>query len=298
MAHHMTGEMVTLVEVGPRDGLQNEAQIVPVAEKVALIKALDAAALSRIEVGSFVHPKWVPQMADTAEVLRSIDGAVRAKTSVLIPNQRGWQGFCDASEGLSRPPGEVAVFVSATEGFSQANLNCSIAESFDRIAPVAAAALDKGLRLRGYVSCVTDCPYEGRVSPDAVAKVAARLLDLGAAQVSLGETLGRAEPSQVRALLDAVLPNIPAAKLAGHFHDTQGLALGNIDVCLQAGLRVFDTSIAGLGGCPYAPGAPGNVATEAVQAHLTQAGYVTGVDAAKLAQAVGLAQRMVGHDAG
>ncbi|MEY1555044.1 hydroxymethylglutaryl-CoA lyase [Yoonia sp. R2331] len=284
-------DFVTLHEVGPRDGLQNEARVIPVAEKVALIEALAGAGLPRIEVGSFVSPKWVPQMAGTDAVMAALSpGPVY---EVLVPNMRGWQGFQAAKRH-----GEyaIAVFVAATEGFSRANLNCSVAESLERAAPVIAAAQEEGVAVRGYVSCVTDCPYEGQVPPGQVAQVLHGLRALGVGEVSLGDTIGKGTPERVGQMLDAALGEVPAAELAGHFHDTGGQALQNIVVSLEKGLRSFDAAAGGLGGCPYAPGAPGNVATEAVVAMLHDAGFETGVDAGKLGDAAGMARAMRGCD--
>lgn len=280
---------VTIYEVGPRDGLQNEPAAISVDDKVALINALAAAGLHEIEVGAFVSPRWVPQMAGTADVMAALSGGPRY--TVLVPNMRGWDGFQAASKVGDYA---VAVFVAATEGFSQANLNCSIDESFARIAPLIAAAQAAGVPVRGYVSCVTDCPYEGQVPPEQVAKVAARLYQMGPMQVSLGDTIGKGVPTRVGVMLDAVLAHVPAADLAGHFHDTGGQALDNIVVALDRGLRSFDASVAGLGGCPYAPGAPGNVATGAVVDMLHAHGFETGVDVTQLAKAAAMARAMIG----
>ncbi len=280
---------VTLHEVGPRDGLQNEPGVISVAQRVALVRALADAGLRHIEVGSFVSPKWVPQMAQTDAVMAEL--APGPEYAVLVPNMRGWDGFAAAQKHGGYA---VAVFVAATEGFSRANLNCSVAESLERAAPVIAAAKAAGVSVRGYVSCVTDCPYEGQVAPAQVADVVARLFALGVGEVSLGETIGKGDPARVSAMLDAVMQVVPAEALAGHFHDTGGRALDNIAVSLEAGLRSFDAAAGGLGGCPYAPGAPGNVATEAVVAMLHEAGYETGVDAEKLALAADMARGLRG----
>lgn len=280
-------DKVTLHEVGPRDGLQNEPGVIPVARRVALVKALAAAGLPYIEVGSFVSPRWVPQMAQTDQVMAALElGPVY---EVLVANMRGWQGFVAAPR---RGPYQIAVFVSASEGFSRANLNCSVDESFVRLTPVVDAAREAGVPVRGYVSCVTDCPFDGRTDPDTVARVAGRLHGLGVGEVSLGETIGKGSPERVGAMLDAVKQEVPVDRLAGHFHDTGGRALDNIKTSLEAGLRVFDAAAGGLGGCPYAPGAPGNVATEAVVALLRKAGFATGVDEVKLAAAADLAREM------
>ncbi|WP_432255614.1 hydroxymethylglutaryl-CoA lyase [Limimaricola sp. AA108-03] len=279
-------ERVEIVEVGPRDGLQNEARIIPAADKIALVDRLSACGFARIEVTSFVNPKRVPQMADAAEVLAGIRREPGIRYAALTPNLRGFEAAQEAKAE------EVAVFASASEGFSQANIGCSIAESMERFAPVMAAARDAGLPVRGYVSCVTHCPYDGRVAPDAVAEVAARLMDMGCYEISLGETLGRALPEDTSAMLDAVLARVPADKLAGHFHDTSGRALDNVAVCLERGLRVFDASIGGLGGCPFAPGAAGNVATEGLALMLEERGFETGLDRKRLAETAGFAKEL------
>lgn len=282
---------VEIVEVGPRDGLQNEARPIALADKIALIDLLSQAGFSRIEVASFVSPKWVPQMANSAEVLAGITRAPGVVYSALTPNLRGYL------EARAARAGEVAIFAAASEGFSKANLNCSVAESIDRFRPVMEAAQADGIPVRGYVSVVTDCPYDGPTAPSAVARVVAMLRDLGCAEVSLGETLGRARPEQVAAMLKAVLQELPAARLAGHFHDTAGRALQNIDASLDLGLRIFDASCGGLGGCPYAPGAAGNVATEAVAAHLAARGLSTGLDMQVLAKAAAFARTLRTGDA-
>ena len=279
-------EFVEIYEVGPRDGLQNEERLIPTREKLALIEKLAACGFRRIEATSFVSPKWVPQMADAAEVMAGAPRRVGLSYAVLVPNLKGYQAARAAGAG------EVAIFVSASEGFSRANLNVSIGESFERLKPVAEAALADGLRLRGYVSVVTDCPFDGKVAPEQVAKVTSQLDALGCHEISLGETLGRARPEAVAAMLDAVLQQVPPSKLAGHFHDTGGLALHNIDVALRAGLRVFDASVGGLGGCPYAPGAAGNVATEEVARHLAGLGFDTGLDLDALAVAAEFARTL------
>ena len=283
-------EHVTLHEVGPRDGLQNEPGVIALGDKVALIDLLSRSGLTDIEVGSFVSPKWVPQMADTPQVLQRIKRQPGVRYAVLVPNMRGWDGFAPFIGG----PFEIAVFISASEGFSQANLNCSVAESITRLAPVVAAAQDAGVPVRGYVSCVTDCPFDGPVAPETVGKAVAALRGIAPMQVSLGDTIGKGTPARVGQMLDAVLAEAPASALAGHFHDTGGQALANITVSLGKGLRHFDSAVGGLGGCPYAPGAPGNVATEAVLEHLTAVGFATGVDSEIIAKAAALARRMRG----
>ena len=281
-------EFVEIVEMGPRDGLQNEKRIIPTAEKIALVDLLSRAGFRRIEVASFVSPKWVPQMADSAEVLAGIARAPGVRYAALTPNMKGYEGARAAKAD------EVAIFASASEGFSKANLNATIAESLDRFRPVAKAAQADGIPVRGYVSVVTDCPYDGPVAPGAVARVTAALRDMGCYEVSLGDTIGQGRPETVDAMLTAVLGELPADRLAGHYHDTAGQALANIEASLARGLRVFDAAVGGLGGCPYAPGAKGNVATEAVAGRLAELGYDTGLDAALLAEAAALARAMRG----
>jgi hydroxymethylglutaryl-CoA lyase len=283
----MTG-YVEIVEVGPRDGLQNEPRFIPTADKVALIDLLSQAGFRRIEIASFVSPKWVPQMADGAEVMARVVRRPRVRFAALTPNLRGYEAARAAGAD------EVAIFGSASEGFSRANLNASIAESLDRFRPVAQAALADGIALRGYVSCATDCPFDGPTPPAAVARVVAALRDMGCAEVSVADTLGHATPEAVDRMLAAVLEEMSAGQLAGHFHDTGGRALANIRVAMARGLRVFDAAVGGLGGCPYAPGAAGNVATEAVEAMLRAEGWETGLDPDILAQAAAMARTMRG----
>ncbi len=247
---------------------------------------LSGCGFARIEVASFVSPRWVPQMADSDRVLAGIKRVPGISYAALTPNLRGFQAALDAGAD------EIAIFGSASEGFSRANINCSINESLARFAPVAAAARKAGLPVRGYVSCVTDCPYDGPTPPAQVARVAAALFGMGCYEVSLGDTIGQGTPETVRAMLQAVLSEIPAAHLAGHFHDTNGRALENIEVALDLGLRVFDAAVGGLGGCPYAPGAAGNVASEAVDARLVALGFETGLDARRLEQAAAFARRL------
>ena len=279
-------ERVEIFEVGPRDGLQNEKRPIPVADKIALVDCLSGAGFRRIEVASFVSPKWVPQMAGSAEVLAGIARRPGVSYAALTPNMRGFEA------ALAARADEVAIFGSASEGFSRANINASIADSLERFAPVAEAARGAGVPLRGYVSCVVECPYDGATDPREVARVVAALRDMGCYEVSLGDTIGRGRPEAVDAMLAAVLDEMPADRLAGHFHDTAGRALENVDVALARGLRVFDAAVGGLGGCPYAPGAAGNVATEAVMAHVERAGYATGLDRDVLARAAGMARDM------
>ncbi|MEO1720127.1 MAG: hydroxymethylglutaryl-CoA lyase [Pseudomonadota bacterium] len=263
---------VTIFEVGPRDGLQNEPTHIPTADKIALVDLLSATGLRKIEVTSFVHPKWVPQMADAADVLAGITRADNVDYAALTPNLRGYEG-ARASRAC-----EVAVFAAASETFAQKNTNCSIDESFERFAPIIAAASRDGIPVRGYVSCVVGCPYEGAITPRAVRDVAERLIAIGCYEVSLGDTIGCGSPETIDAMLDAVLDAIPAQQVAGHYHDTNGRAVENIAASLARGVRTFDTAVGGLGGCPYAPGAAGNVATETVLSHLHANGYDTSVD--------------------
>ena len=279
-------DYVEIYEVGPRDGLQNETSTIPLAQKVALIDLLSTAGFRRIEVASFVSPKWVPQMADSADVMRAIKRAPGVIYAALTPNMQGYNAAKLAGAD------EVAIFGSASEGFSRANLNASIAESLERFAPVAEAALRDGVRLRGYVSCVTDCPYDGPVTPQDVAKTVAALRDLGCHEVSLGDTIGQGTPDRIDAMLTEVLSELPAQRLAGHYHDTNGRALDNIGASLARGLRVFDAAVGGLGGCPYAPGAAGNVATERVADYLAAQGFHTGLDMAVVHLAAALARSM------
>ncbi len=264
-------QRVRIVEVGPRDGLQNEKQIVSTDTKVELIARLGAAGLPAIEATSFVSPKWVPQMGDNAEVMARIARLPGVDYPVLTPNLKGFEA------ALAAGAKEVAVFGAASESFSQKNINCSIAESLDRFVPVVEAAKAAGVRVRGYVSCVLGCPYEGEVAPEAVAGVAATLFDMGCYEVSLGDTIGTGTPGKTRRMLDAVARRVPIDKLAGHYHDTYGQALVNIYASLQAGVATFDASVAGLGGCPYAAGASGNVATEDVVYMLDGLGVETGI---------------------
>ncbi|WP_417205069.1 hydroxymethylglutaryl-CoA lyase [Antarctobacter sp.] len=279
-------DYVEIFEVGPRDGLQNEKRAIPTAEKVALVDLLAGAGFRRIECASFVSPKWVPQMADSGAVLAGIRRVEGVSYAALTPNLTGLE------RALAAKADEVAVFGAASEGFSRANINASVDEGLARFVPVAEAARKAGLPVRGYVSCVVDCPYDGAVAPEAVARVVAALRDMGCYEVSLGDTIGRGRPEAVEAMLGAVLEELPAARLAGHFHDTSGRALENIDVALARGVRVFDAAVGGLGGCPYAPGAAGNVATEAVHDHLVALGYETGLDRAVLRRGAEMAQAM------
>ena len=279
-------EHVEIVEMAARDGLQNEKRFVPTADKIALIDRLSDCGYSRIEATSFVSPKWVPQLSDATEVMAGIRRADSVRYSVLVPNMKGYELAANANVD------EIAVFISASEGFSKANINCTIAESTERLAPVIGAAINDGLAIRGYVSCVVECPYDGSTAPQAVAEVTEQLFSLGCHEVSLGDTIGRGTPETVSAMLDAVLNVAPAHSLAGHYHDTNGRALDNIRVSLEKGLRVFDASVGGLGGCPFAPGAKGNVDTVAVAEMLQRLGFETGLDIEKLSSAALFAQAL------
>jgi isopropylmalate/homocitrate/citramalate synthase len=267
---------VRLVEVGPRDGLQNEKKEVPTKVKLELIQRLADAGLPAVEATAFVSPRWVPQMADHTEVLEGIRRKPGVAYPVLTPNLKGFQAAHAAGAT------EVAIFGAASEAFSQTNINCSIAESLERFRPVAHAAKQAGVKVRGYVSCVLGCPYEGEVAPGKVAEVAAALYEMGCYEVSLGDTIGTGTPGKTKAMLEAVAARVPIAQLAGHYHDTYGQALANIYASLELGVATFDTSVAGLGGCPYAKGASGNVATEDVVYMLNGLGIRTGVDLDKV----------------
>lgn len=273
-------ERVRLVEVGPRDGLQNEKQVIPSANKIRLVDALSECGFDTIEATSFVSPRWVPQLADAAEVMAGITRKPGVRYAVLTPNLKGYE------RARKSRADEVAVFASASESFSRKNINCSIDESIHRFSAIFERAREDEMPVRGYVSCVVECPYEGVVDPQAVARVAARLIEMGCYEVSLGDTVGKGTPETVSAMLDVVLESIQANRLAGHFHDTNHRALDNVEASLDKGLRRFDSAIGGLGGCPYAPGAKGNVATEAVVALLHGKGYETGIDEARLAKAL------------
>ncbi len=263
---------VTIFEVGPRDGLQNEKTIIRVEDKVQLINALSKTGLRKIETGSFVSPKWVPQMADTAEVMSTIDRFSDIKYSTLTPNLKGFEA------ALSARTDEVAIFAAASESFSYKNINCSIADSIERFKPVIEAANQHDIPVRGYVSCVIACPYEGDITPTAVATVAKQLFDLGCYEISLGDTIGVGTPNNTRRMLDAVKQEVPTEMLAIHCHDTYGQAIANIVSAIELGVRTIDSSVAGLGGCPYAKGASGNVATEDVIYLLDGLGLNHGVD--------------------
>ncbi len=282
------GDRVEIFEVGPRDGLQNEQRQIPVAEKVALVNRLSDAGFNRIEVASFVSPKWVPQMADSAAVLAGITRAAGVRYAALTPNMRGYE------DAIAAHADEIAIFASASEGFSKANINASIAESIARFEPILEEARHIDLPVRGYISCVTDCPYDGPTAPEKVAEVADVLFSHGCYEISLGDTIGQGTPDKIARMILAVREQVPVTRLAGHFHDTNGRAMDNIDAALALGVRVFDAAVGGLGGCPYAPGAAGNVATEAVAAHLERLGYDTGLDVAILQEAAEMARSMRG----
>jgi len=267
---------VRIVEVGPRDGLQNEPNLVSTDVKVDLIERLADAGLTTIEAGSFVSPKWVPQMADTADVLARITRRPGVTYPVLVPNDKGLDAAVAASVA------EIAVFAAASEAFSKKNINCSIDESLARFAPVLARSRNLGIRVRGYVSCVLGCPYQGDVPLGDVARVAAQLIDMGCYEVSLGDTIGVGTPTAAVAMLDAVLERVPAERVALHFHDTYGQALANVHACLSRGVGVLDAAVGGLGGCPYAKGATGNVATEDLVYMLQGMGIETGIDLDRL----------------
>ncbi|MBF5094258.1 hydroxymethylglutaryl-CoA lyase [Azospirillum sp. INR13] len=269
-------KFVRMVEVGPRDGLQNEKSMVPTAVKVELVDRLSDAGLSVVEAASFVSPKWVPQMGDSADVLAGIARKPGVRYAALTPNLKGLEG------ALAAKADEVAVFGAASESFSRKNINCSIAESLDRFAPVMEQAKAAGVPVRGYVSCVLGCPYEGEIAPQAVADVAERLFAMGCYEISLGDTIGTGTPTKAQLMIAAVAERVPVDKIAVHFHDTYGQALANILAALQMGVAVVDSSVAGLGGCPYAKGASGNVASEDVLYMLNGLGIETGVDLDKL----------------
>ncbi|MEP4768638.1 MAG: hydroxymethylglutaryl-CoA lyase [Roseibium sp.] len=270
-------DFVTIFEMGPRDGLQNEKRFVPTDEKIALVDRLSGCGFRKIEVTSFVSPKWVPQMADALDVMEGIYRHPAVTYSVLTPNVKGY------TAAMKTSPDEVAIFGSASEGFSQKNINCSVAESIERFKPLLNKAEQVEIPVRGYVSCVTDCPYDGETPPEKVVEIAKALFDLGCYEISLGDTIGAGTPETIGRMLDAVLEVVPAEKVAGHYHDTKGRALENIEVSLEKGLRTFDSAIGGLGGCPYAPGAKGNVATESVADLMQRKGFETGVKIEELA---------------
>ena len=279
-----------IVEVGPRDGLQNEPAEVPTSVKLELIERLADAGLPAVEVTAFVSPKWVPQMADHTEVLEGIRRKPGVAYPVLAPNLKGYEAARAAGAT------EVAVFGAASETFSKKNINCSIAESLERFSPVTKKAAQDGIRVRGYISCVLGCPYEGEVKPQKVAEVAAALRGLGCYEISLGDTIGTGTPGKTKAMIEACAKRVPLAQLAGHYHDTYGQALANIYASLELGVATFDASVAGLGGCPYAPGASGNVATEDVVYMLNGLGIETGIDLNKLAETGAWICKLIGRE--
>ncbi|THW17238.1 pyruvate carboxyltransferase [Aureobasidium pullulans] len=276
----MLGSAVRIVEVGPRDGLQNIKDVVPTATKIELIRRLAQTGLRTIEATSFVSPKWVPQLSDARDVMESMRSSVvqgDVSYPVLVPNMKGLEA------AMALGVQEIGIFLSATDGFSRNNINCSVEESLVRARAVVDKARDQGIRVRGYLSCVVDCPYDGRTSPATVLNMTKKMLDMGCFEISLGDTTGTATPKDVRRLLEILLREIPAVKLAGHFHDSYGQAVANVKEAYQMGIRAFDSSVGGLGGCPYSPGAKGNVATEDVVYLFENMGIDTGVDLTKLA---------------
>lgn len=284
---------VTLVDVGPRDGLQNEPQPVATEHKLGLVNRLQAAGLREIEVTSFVSPKWVPQMADAAAVLAGIERRPGVRLSVLVPNLKGWE----AARGGPRAqwPDEIVVFGAASEAFSRKNINCSIAESIERFAPVVAAAREAGVKVRGALSCAVACPYEGEVHPDRVEFVARLMKQIGVQHLGVADTIGVGTPRRVQAALERALKHYPIDEVSGHFHDTYGQAAANVYASLELGVHVFDASIAGLGGCPYARGATGNVATEDLVFMLNGLGIETGIDLDALVDAAAWISGVLGR---
>jgi hydroxymethylglutaryl-CoA lyase len=282
-------DLVRIVEVGPRDGLQNEKTPVDVAGRIAFIEALVGCGLHTVEVGAFVSPKAIPQMVNSDQVLRGVNHHSDSEFHVLVPNEKGYDAALAAGARV------IAVFASASEGFSRANINCSVAESIERFKPVIARARSDGIKVRGYISCVLGCPYDGEVKPQAVVGVAKILWELGCYEVSLGDTIGVGTPRKARDLLRAVAGSVPVAHLAMHFHDTYGQALANLYAGMEEGVRVIDSAAGGLGGCPYAPGATGNVATEDVVYMLQGMGIATGVDMPKLVAATNEISKLIGR---
>ena len=281
--------LVRIVEVGPRDGLQNEKTPVSVADRIAFIEALVTAGLHTVEVGAFVSPKAIPQMVNSDAVLRGVNHHPGSEFHVLVPNEKGYEAARAAGAKV------IAVFASASEGFSRANINCSVAESIERFKPVVARALADGIKVRGYVSCVLGCPFDGEVKPQVVVDVAKLLWELGCYEISLGDTIGVGTALKAKAMLRAVAGSVPIASLAMHFHDTYGQALANLYAGMEEGARVIDSAAGGLGGCPFAPGATGNVATEDVVYMLEGMGIATGVDMAKLVAASSDIGRLIGR---
>lgn len=282
------GDAVRIVEVGPRDGLQNEKTPIGVTERIAFIEALLAAGLPTVEVGAFVSPKAIPQMVNSDQVLRGVSH-LAGEFHVLVPNEKGYEASQAAGAKV------IAVFASASEGFSRANINCSVSESIERFKPVLARARSDGIKVRGYISCVLGCPFDGEVRPQAVVDVARMLWDLGCYEISLGDTIGVGTPLKARQLMRTVAGHVPVEHLAMHFHDTYGQALANLYAGMEEGVRVIDSAAGGLGGCPYAPGATGNVATEDVVYMLEGMGIRTGVDMAKLLAATNEVSKLLGR---
>lgn len=280
---------VRIVDVGPRDGLQNEKALVTAKDKIALVDMLSDAGVPSVEAGAFVSPKWVPQMADSDKVLAGITRKEGVSYPVLVPNMKGFES------ALAAKVVEIAIFGAASESFSRKNINCSIAESLERFAPVTEAAISNGIKVRGYVSCVLGCPYEGKVAPSVVAEVSRKLLEMGCYEISLGDTIGTGTPAEAQRLIETVSEKVPVEKLAGHFHDTYGQALANIFATMEKGVAVFDSSIAGLGGCPYAKGASGNVATEDVVYMMQGSGVETGIDMERLLDASRYISTVIGR---
>ncbi len=285
----MLPSRVSLVDVGPRDGLQNEKQPVAAAHKIELVHRLQAAGLREIEVTSFVSPKWVPQMADNAQVMAGIRRQGGVRYSVLTPNLQGFEA------AVRTQPDEIVVFGAASEAFSRKNINCGIAESIERFAPVTAAARAAGIKVRGAISCAVGCPYEGDIHPDRVELVARLMRDIGVQHVGVADTIGVGTPRRVQAAMERALEHYPLAEVSGHFHDTYGQALANVHACLQMGVHVFDASVGGLGGCPYAKGATGNVATEDVVFLLHGLGIETGIDLDALVDTAGWISGVLGR---
>lgn len=282
-------DQVRIVEVGPRDGLQNEKTAVSIAARIAFIEALVGAGLHTVEVGAFVSPKAIPQMVGSDQVLRGVNHHPDSEFHVLVPNEKGYEAARAAGARV------IAVFASASEGFSRANINCSVAESIERFKPVVNRAKADGIKVRGYISCVLGCPYDGEVKPQAVVDIARTLWEFGCYEISLGDTIGVGTPVKARQLLRAVAGTVPIAHLAMHFHDTYGQALANLYAGMEEGARVIDSAAGGLGGCPYAPGATGNVATEDVVYMLEGMGIATGVDMARLVAATNAISKLIGR---
>jgi len=281
---------VKIYEVGPRDGLQNEKKKVPATVKVELVNRLSDAGLKFIEAASFVSPKWVPQMADSAEVIQGIRRKKGVCYAALVPNEKGMEG------ALASKVDEIAIFTAASESFTRKNINCTIEESLERFRPVVALAKKNGIKVRGYVSCVVGCPYEGDIAPEKVAEVAKKLYEMGCYEISLGDTIGVGTPNKIQTMLKAVIKEVPVEKLALHCHDTYGMALANIYAGLAMGVSVVDSAVGGLGGCPYAKGASGNVATEDVVYMLRGMGIETGVDLEKIIEAAWFVCRKLGTE--